>query len=157
MGGYCIRAAQSYPQLERNSLPDGAFMDLKTLTALLLLLSLFALFWRGRGVRELACRHALERCRREGVQLLDDQVAFVGWRWLKNSQGSGRLVRRYQFEFSSNGVDRHRGSLAMDGRQLVAIKLAPYPTQFMGENSTDIVPEASDNLVQVDFKQKARR
>lgn len=132
-------------------------MDLKTLAVLLLLLSLFALFWRGRGVRELACRHAFERCRREGVQLLDDQVAFAGWRWLKNSQGSGRLVRRYQFEFSSNGVDRHRGLLSMQGRQLVALVLAPYPAR---ENAADAL-EAKESrgtgeVIELDFAKRTR-
>lgn len=133
-------------------------MDLKTLTALLLLLSLFALFWRGRGVRELACRHALERCRREGVQLLDDQVAFAGWRWLKNSQGSGRLVRRYQFEFSSNGVDRHRGTLSMQGRQLVAIDLAPYPAREDAAGALEAAaPRPAGEVISLDFKTRTRQ
>lgn len=105
----------------------GINMTLGEVTAGLLLLALMGWFWRGRGVRELALQHAQQRCRTEGLQLLDAHVAFAGWRWLACADERRRLVRRYDFEFSATGVERRSGWLAMYGRRLVRLELPPYP------------------------------
>lgn len=102
-------------------------MTLGEVTAGLALCAAAAWFWRGRGVRELALEHARRRCRQEGLQLLDGHVAFAGWRWWRVANKSRRLVRCYTFEFSANGLDRHRGTLVMQGRRLAGIELPPYP------------------------------
>lgn len=100
-------------------------MSLGEVVAALLLLALGGWFWRGRGVRELALQHAQRRCRAEGLQLLDEHVAFAGWRWLDTGHGR-RLVRCYTFEFSATGLERRGARLSMAGRRLVQLELSPY-------------------------------
>lgn len=102
-------------------------MSLEHVVAGLVLLALLSWFWRARGVRELALQHALQRCRAEGLQLLDAHVAFAGWRWLRVNDKQRRLVRSYSFEFSVTGVDRYTARLTLFGRQLQQVELPPYP------------------------------
>lgn len=111
-------------------------MSLGEVTAGLALLAAAAWFWRGRGVRELALQHAIQRCRAEGLQLLDAHVAFAGWRWWHDGTGSRRLLRRYSFEFSVSGQERFSGSLGMYGRRLVQMELPPYPVPEGQESAT---------------------
>ncbi len=133
-------------------------MDLETLAGLLLLVLAFAVFWRGRGVRELAYRHAQRRCVSEGVQLLDDQVAFAGWRWQRGNQGQRYLVRSYVFEFSVTGTERLRGWMSMRGRQLAAMELAPYPVfESAREPEPESEPDTAGQVIEVDFVSRERR
>lgn len=114
-------------------------MSLQQLAAGLVLLAILGWFWRGRGVRELALRHAQARCRAEQLQLLDAHVAFAGWNLLADANGRKRLVRRYRFEFSVTGVDRHSGWLAMAGRRLLRLELPPYPMLDAGQEEASAV------------------
>lgn len=92
-------------------------------------IGLIAWFWQdslqAKERAHLACRSA---CRRAGVQLLDDTVALERL-WLRRDSGRPRLERRYTFEFTETGVNRHSGLvvifggrvevLAMDGGDLL--------------------------------------
>ena len=86
----------------------------------LTLLSLGCLAWAwfdASGAREQAIRHGHELCQAAGVQLLDQTVSMkrvrMAWR-----DGFPTLVRRYAFDVSMNGHDRHRGHLDLAGRRL---------------------------------------
>lgn len=133
-------------------------MDLGAVTGLLLLVAAFAVFWRGRGVRELAYQHARQRCAAEGLQLLDGQVAFAGWRWYRGSAGQRYLARSYAFEFSARGVDRYRGTMLMRGRHLAAIELPPYPSLQDSPQEAVVTAEpqrqAVGQVIEVDFKSR---
>lgn len=72
--------------------------------------------------RELAIRHGRELCREAGVQLLDQSVSLKRLR-LARRNGLPSLIRRYQFEISVDGSDRHRGHLDLDGHRLEAWSL----------------------------------
>ena len=111
-------------------------MTLGEVTAGLALLAAVAWFWRGRGVRELALQHAIQRCRAERLQLLDAHVAFAGWRWWRDAAGARRLMRCYSFEFSVSGQERFAGTLGMYGRRLVLMELPPYPVPEGQEAAT---------------------
>jgi hypothetical protein len=70
--------------------------------------------WRAR---EQAVQFGHVLCRKAGLQLLDQSVAL---RRLRVQLGRGRpcLRRRYAFEVSTDGSDRHHAHLDLAGREL---------------------------------------
>ena len=98
---------------------------LRVMTSTLILLLLIAAivpFWMAsRDASERAVRLAGEACSRAGVQLLDHSVALHGLGLARGRDGWLRLRRRYQFEYSTIGHDRQRGSLALLGGELLWI------------------------------------
>ncbi len=67
--------------------------------------------------RELAIRYVRELCHAAGVQLLDQTVSMTRLR-IARVDGLPTLVRRYGFEISLDGSDRHRGHLELRGQAL---------------------------------------
>jgi Protein of unknown function (DUF3301) len=76
--------------------------------------------------REHAVAAGREACRRYGVQLLDDTVAFAKLRLGRDADGRLRLRRTYSFEFSETGDNRRQGAIVMLGAQLEDLQLEPY-------------------------------
>jgi hypothetical protein len=74
------------------------------------------------GARERAVRYGRELCRDAGVQLLDQTVSMTRIR-IERVDGLPTLVRRYGFEISLDGSDRHRGHLDLRGHHLGAWSL----------------------------------
>jgi hypothetical protein len=74
-------------------------------------------------VREAAVRAAREICAAEGLLLLDDTVAISGLRLRRGEDGTVRLQRSYDFEFSDTGNNRLKGSVVMLGHQLVLLNV----------------------------------
>ena len=75
-------------------------------------------FWMDvLDAREHAIRYGREICREAGVQLLDQSVSLTRLR-IKRVESVPTLIRRYGFEISLDGVDRHRGHLELRGREL---------------------------------------
>jgi hypothetical protein len=74
--------------------------------------------------RELANRIARETCSRAVVQLLDDTVAFAGYRFTRNSQGRRRFLRTYTFDYTNDGVQRAQGFVVLAGLRLESVGLA---------------------------------
>lgn len=93
----------------------------------LILLCLLAWFWLDSiKVRELGVKAARESCLREGVQLLDDTVAFRSLRPARDDNGQVLLQRVYDFEYSGSGNDRYRGSLMLLGREVVMLDVSEH-------------------------------
>jgi hypothetical protein len=91
----------------------------------LLLLALALALWLWMDVlsaRERAIAYGRELCRDAGVQLLDQTVSMMRMR-IQRVDGLPTLVRRYTFEISLDGSDRHRGHLELRGHQLGAWSL----------------------------------
>ena len=88
--------------------------------------------------REQAIVHGRELCREAGVQLLDQTVALKRLR-LARRDGLPTFVRRYGFEVSLNGSDRHRGHLDLSGHRLEAWSLP------LGETAA-VAPPRPDHL-----------
>jgi Protein of unknown function (DUF3301) len=91
----------------------------------LLLLALACTVWLwmdALGARERAIRYGRELCRSAGVQLLDQTVSLKRIR-IARVDGLPTLVRRYGFEISLDGRDRHRGHLELKGYHLGAWSL----------------------------------
>jgi hypothetical protein len=89
---------------------------LETLLPLILILLGFYLWQSALKAREQAraISHAL--CARARVQLLDQTVALQRLGIARGADGWLHVLRRYRFELSIDGVDRHQGSLEiLDG------------------------------------------
>jgi hypothetical protein len=78
--------------------------------------------------RETANRIARETCSRAVVQLLDETVAFAGFRLARDAGGVRRLLRTYTFDYTTDGFERSQGFVVLAGRRLEAVGLAGGPT-----------------------------
>jgi len=86
-------------------------------------LTLALLLWRDSlRAREAAVRICARACEGEGLQLLDQTVALIRLRPVLGI-GRPRLRRVYAFEFSSNGADRHVGSVTMLGAHMESMHM----------------------------------
>lgn len=90
-----------------------------TLIALLVTAAAMLLWSASRAAAEVAGRHARDACKRAGVQLLDQTVALAGIGLQRDEHGRLRWLRRYSFDYSAQGHDRQRGSVALLGGQLL--------------------------------------
>ncbi|HSM27215.1 MAG TPA: DUF3301 domain-containing protein [Thioalkalivibrio sp.] len=61
-------------------------------------------------------------CARAEVQFLDGSVVPAGVR-VERIDGRLGLVRRYRFEFATDGADRHRGELSLRGRRMHRVSM----------------------------------
>ncbi|HET8942028.1 MAG TPA: DUF3301 domain-containing protein [Rudaea sp.] len=90
----------------------------------LILILLAAYAWQA-ALRSRERARALGRtlCQRANVQLLDETVALQRLRFERGSNGWLRLLRRYRFELSTDGTDRHCGTLDILGGSVVGFSL----------------------------------
>jgi hypothetical protein len=100
------------------------------MSTLLLITALAAigLFWLDSArARELANAISRVACERQGVQFLDETVAFarMGLRW---TRAGLRIRRMFRFEFSPEGVTRRAGYVLLLGTQLERLHL-DWPDQ----------------------------
>jgi len=84
------------------------------------------LWYDTNRAREAGIRAARESCTREGVQLLDDTVAFRTMRFARNDKGHMALRRVYDFEYSGSGNDRYRGSVMLLGDDVVMLDVSEH-------------------------------
>ncbi len=78
--------------------------------------------------REAANRIARETCSRAVVQLLDETVAFAGFRWRRDDHGRRQLLRTYTFDYTNDGFERAQGFIVLSGVRLKAVGLAGSPS-----------------------------
>ena len=81
------------------------------------------LFWANLRAREIARRAVQKECRSHGVQLLDESVAGNHWR-PTFKQGQPKILRRFVFDYTVDGSQRHNGYVLMNGNQVDAIWLS---------------------------------
>ncbi|GIX35405.1 MAG: membrane protein [Lysobacteraceae bacterium] len=95
---------------------------------LLLGIAALVLTWSAsRGAAEAARAHALSACQRQDVQLLDQTVYLQGVALRRDERGRVRLLRRYRFAYSTDGIDRHQGEMALLGSTLLWISEPSRP------------------------------
>lgn len=89
---------------------------------LLLALGVFAALWQwsARG-RERVLAVSARVCEEMNMQRLDDSVALCGLRLVR--QPGWAVERRYEFEFSPDGVERRRGQVFLSGMVLDRVHL----------------------------------
>ena len=106
---------------------------------LLLAIALAVWLWMDAlGARERAIRYGRELCREAGVQLLDQTVSLTRIR-IARVDGLPTLVRRYGFDISLDGSDRHRGHLDLEGHALGAWSL-PETANLRSGPDSNVVP-----------------
>lgn len=96
-----------------------------TLAGLIALGAVALLWFESRAAAEMARSGCVRACERAGVQLLDHSVALRRLRLRRQDSGRIGLVRRYAFEFSTNGADRHPGSIELHGERILWVSLPP--------------------------------
>lgn len=93
---------------------------------MLLLLALAALVWFWAGslrVRERALARCATVCRDMQLQFLDQTVGLRRLGLGRGVDGRMRIRRRYDFEFSISGADRHKGMIVMLGQVIEQMRL----------------------------------
>lgn len=86
---------------------------------LLVVLGTAALVWQSAlRARDRAVRASRELCARAGVQLLDQSVSLRRMALVRLRSGRLALRRHYGFDVSTDGTNRHPGSLQFDGDRL---------------------------------------
>ena len=74
--------------------------------------------------RETAIIAARAACEAEGVLLLDWTVSNALTRFTRNEHGRVQIKRAYDFEYTTSGDNRVRGSVVVIGREVVMLNLA---------------------------------
>lgn len=112
----------------------------EALLPLILLLLGFYIWQSALKAREQAraISHAL--CARARVQLLDQTVALQRLGIARGSDGWLHLLRRYRFELSIDGLDRHQGTLEiLDGVLLSHSMPIPDTREALAENVSNVI------------------
>ncbi|HVJ61386.1 MAG TPA: DUF3301 domain-containing protein [Tahibacter sp.] len=112
--------------------------------ALLVLVSTVALIWHEAvRSRDRAANVARQLCARADLQLLDQSVGLRRISIVRAKNGQPGLRREYGFDVSTNGHDRHRGTLVLRAGLLenfsLPLREAPPPTETVG-NVTYLAP-----------------
>ena len=76
--------------------------------------------------KEIAVAGGRIACDEVGVIFLDDTVAMCGMRLGRDDTGQLVFVRRYRFEFTSDGSQRYRGLLTLTGKKVEKLQMEPY-------------------------------
>jgi hypothetical protein len=117
---------------------------LQTMLPLILLLSGFYLWQSALKAREQARAISHGLCVRAGVQLLDQTVALQRLGIARGADGWLHLRRRYRFELSIDGRDRHQGSLELLDGVLLSHSMPMLPDQasaaISGSNVIEMRP-----------------
>ncbi len=79
----------------------------------------FFFFTAARAAAERATEIGRTACAAAGVQWLDQSVHASGLRLRRRSDGWLGLERRFRFEYSEDGHDRHIGQLILLGDRLI--------------------------------------
>lgn len=75
-------------------------------------------FWLDSArAREIATAIGIELCRRQGLQFLEG-TATLDRLGLNRTPGGIQLCRRFNFEYSEEGTERHTGSITMIGKEM---------------------------------------
>lgn len=130
-------------------------LTLGNLTLFLLLCTALAWLWHGHGLRERALAAVIRHCEREGVELLDGNVAFGRYRIVRDASGRRRFARIYGFEFTVTGEQRHQGRIVLYGARVGSIELAPHPS--LDECPADaLAPARQSEIVRLDDWRRSR-
>jgi hypothetical protein len=79
----------------------------------------FLYFSAARIAAERAAEIGRDACQAAGVQWLDQSVQATGVRLRRREDGWLGLERRFRFEYSEDGQDRHVGQIVLFGNRLI--------------------------------------
>jgi len=101
-------------------------MDFMSLLYLMVLVALGWFWLSSIRVLEIARNAGKQACIKANVQLLDDTVASIKLRLIRNQSGRRVLQRTFRFEFSATGNNRIEGLIVMLGETVESITMDPY-------------------------------
>ena len=91
-----------------------------------------ALGWmNARAAAEVAAHYGRRACEESRVQWLDHTVMLERLSFRRAPDGWIRPLRRYRFDFSTDGLDRHRGQLELLGNELQWLNMPPPPSRAL--------------------------
>lgn len=87
-------------------------------------------WWKTMQAREHAEKLAKLACKRENVQLLDATVSLKKFGFKKSENNNAYFVRYFNFEFTSDSMERRKGVIVMRGihQEYLIMDLAESPT-----------------------------
>lgn len=110
------------------------FADSPMLSAIIALavFGAIALGWMSaRAAAEVAAHYGRRACEESQVQWLDHTVMLERLSFRRAPDGWIRPLRRYRFDFSTDGLDRHRGHLELLGSELQWLNMPPPPSHAL--------------------------
>ncbi|MCI0400920.1 MAG: DUF3301 domain-containing protein [Gammaproteobacteria bacterium] len=105
---------------------DDTRYTLRLMNPLVAIIAIGALAWfwvDSLRAREKALKSCAAACRQMDVQFLDQTVALCQLGLGRTARGQIKMRRRYMFEFSTDGINRHKGSTALLGSTVEYIRL----------------------------------
>ncbi|MEB0079695.1 DUF3301 domain-containing protein [Pseudomonas sp. CCI3.2] len=117
-------------------------LTLGNLFVLMVLATCGAWLWHSHGLRERALARVKQYCAKLDIELLDGNVALRRLTFARDANGTKRLARVYNFEFTVTGEQRHPGTITMFGAHTAQIVLAPYPFEIK-------TPPPSANVIEM--------
>jgi len=103
-------------------------LDFPTLIVLMILGALALAWWNAaRAATERATALGRAACERAGVIWVDQTVHATGLRIYRRGNGRLGVERRFGFEYSRGGHDRHFGQLVLRGERLISLVGPPPP------------------------------
>jgi len=97
-------------------------LDLSTMIVLMILGALGLAWWNAaRAANERATALGRAACERAGVIWVDQTVHASGFGLYRHENGRLGLERRFRFEYSFTGYDRHPGQLVLRGDHLISL------------------------------------
>lgn len=111
---------------------------IETMLPLIIILSGFYIWHDALKARELARALSQQLCAQAGVQLLDQTIALKRLGIARGSDGRLHLRRRYRFDISTDGMDRHQGTLEMFDGELLAHTL-PIATASSDRGASNVI------------------
>ncbi len=79
------------------------------------LVGLLSYWWHASGLKARALKVVRRHCRERQLQFLDDTLVFKGFRLVRRPHRTPRLLRLYEFDFCTDGMDRFKGFLELSG------------------------------------------
>jgi hypothetical protein len=101
-------------------------MDVASLLFLLLIAVLGWYWFDSLRALEVAKQKGMQMCSEAEVQFLDDTVARVSLKVVRDSLGRRVLRRVYRFEFSETGNSRREGHIVLLGSHIDSVMMEPY-------------------------------
>ncbi|WP_257280139.1 MULTISPECIES: DUF3301 domain-containing protein [unclassified Endozoicomonas] len=90
----------------------------------ILLGAAFVWYWADTTkAREIAIVHGRRACKEMNLQFLDGTVVRYSTRFKRGQNGQVHLARDFNFEFTSNGIQRYPGHIRLLGRYLQVMDL----------------------------------
>lgn len=104
-------------------------MTIQELSVYFLLAGAAAIVWQHTAVSRRAYGAAKQHADKQGVVLLDQSVILKRVRLVKSRHSLFAIERYFQFEFSTVGDTRYRGTVVFNGPRLQKVELQPFKTE----------------------------